>query len=197
MKNFSKHCVSLNLVLSLSLCFILGVSSSFAQSSEGASSENKGGLKIPPPIEGVQTVSPHVAQNLEIDDLVIFTASGKQLNYQVEVAKTRKQQSIGMMYRDHVKPNTGMLFIFDKEAGRSFWMKNTWVSLDILFIRGDGVVHHIHRMAEPRSLDKIPSHGAIKAVLEIAGGMAEMNNINIGDRIVHDSFSVKNEENTL
>ncbi len=151
-----------------------------------------GGVSIPPPLEGVPvgqyTAAP---QNLETGDITIVTSGGKEHVFTVELALTPRQQSTGMMFRDHVEEGTGMLFVFEKNAERSFWMKNTLVPLDIIFVREDGIIHNIHYMAEPKSLERISSDGAVMGALEIAGGAAEQLNINIGDRIVHKEYFSK------
>ena len=77
---------------------------------------------------------------------------------------------MGLMFRNVILPGTGMLFLFDDVRERTFWMKNTWVPLDIIFIREDGVIQNIHYNAEPNSLERIHSEGEVQHVLEIAGG---------------------------
>lgn len=143
---------------------------------------------IPPPLEGVPPPVGDVPQKLVMQHLSISTAKGAAHGFNVEVAKTKVQQAIGMMYRHDVPKNTAMLFVFDEEKERYFWMKNTWVSLDLLFIRRDGIITHIHPMAEPNSLTPISSNGPAFAVLELAGGVSDALNINIGDRVVFEDF---------
>jgi len=145
-------------------------------------------IKIPPPIEGNTPSSAKSAQNLKKIDIAIQSANGEIHKYNVELAITLEQQRIGMMFREYIDENTGMLFSFENESERSFWMKDTLIPLDILFIRKDGVITHIHHMAEENSTNRINSNGKVIAVLEIAGGEAEILGINIGDRILYKDF---------
>ncbi len=145
-------------------------------------------VKIPPLIEGLAPLEEKRPQSLDKIDIAILTANGTIHKYRVEKAITLPEISIGMMFRDHIDENTGMLFVFNEEAERNFWMKNTLIPLDILFIRGDGIITHIHHMAKEKSLDRISSNGKVMAVLEIAGGEAEILGINVGDRILYKDF---------
>ncbi len=147
-----------------------------------------GVVLIPPPIEGVTPTNTPRAQSLDVEDLSILTVDGAEHNFKVEVARDKEQQRIGMMFRNNVPDHTGMLFLFPKEAERTFWMRNTWVPLDMIFVRRDGIISHIHYNAEENSLEHIPSNGPAMAVLEIAGGEAERLRIHIGDRIIYPAF---------
>ena len=145
-------------------------------------------VKIPPPIEGFVAQEHKKKPQLEKTDISILTSNGRSRNYTVELAINPEDQRVGMMFRKKIAPNTGMLFLFDGEETRRFWMKNTLVPLDMLFIRRDGVIHHIHHMAKVKSLKHISSQGKVTAVLEIMGGEAEKLGINIGDRVLYDAF---------
>ncbi len=160
------------------------------ENSEKQSGNNKESsvIKIPPPIEGLSPYEDQKPQSLKTTEIAILSANGKLHKYTVEIASTPEQLRKGMMFRTNIKENTGMLFVFKEEAERTFWMKNTYIPLDILFIRADGVINHIHHMAQERSLKPIRSNGKAIAVLEIAGGEAEILGINIGDRILYKDF---------
>ena len=147
-------------------------------------------VKIPPPIEGLIPKEHRKAQRLNKEDISILSANGVMHKFTVELAISPLEQRIGMMYREYITENTGMLFLFDKDSMRKFWMKNTLIPLDIIFIRSDGVIHHIHRMAEPNTLKRISSEGEVMAVLEIAGGASELAGINVGDRVLYKVFIV-------
>ncbi|MFP4098260.1 MAG: DUF192 domain-containing protein [Alphaproteobacteria bacterium] len=123
-------------------------------------------------------------QKLQSSEIKIITQDDTNLVYTVELARTAEEKRIGMMYRSNVPAGTGMLFIFDEPQEHSFWMKNTWVALDLLFLLDDGTIHHIHHNAQPRSLDPIPSQGEVLHVLEIGGGEAKRLGIEVGDRVV-------------
>ena len=151
--------------------------------------EDKGSaVKIPPPLEHIPDPYEKKPQTLPTEQLSILSSSGLQHDFVVEVAKTREQKRVGMMHRKSVPQNTGMLFLFDNEKMRSFWMKDTHVSLDLLFIRGDGVIVHVHEKAEPFSLAPIPSERPAKAVLEVGGGEAARLGLSVGDRVLYDGF---------
>ena len=85
--------------------------------------------------------------------------------------------------------NHGMLFYFGgEEAGRRFWMKNTLIPLDMIFIKADGTIHHIHENAIPKDLTGVPSNGPVAAVLEINGGVSRKLELQKGDKVKHRFF---------
>ena len=112
-----------------------------------------------------------------INNLEIINDIGKPIYYHVEVAKTNEEQVKGLMYRLELKKNEGMLFLFDNEKNTSFWMKNTFIPLDIIFINKNGSINKIHNNTLPKSLKRIKSNGKVLAVLEINAGEANKNNI--------------------
>ena len=161
-----------------------------------AQSEKVEAVTIPPPLEGIKK-PPHSnqhQQDLEKTDIEIYTSGNKTYPFSVEVAITKDQQNKGLMFRDKIETNTGMLFIFEESRERAFWMKNTFISLDIIFIRDDGVIHSISPRADPKSLKRISSNGKIKAVLEIGGGEAKRLGISIGDRVIYDALQDDSSE---
>jgi hypothetical protein len=123
------------------------------------------------------------------EKLVIETQDGKNYPFKVEVAATPEQQAKGLMHRDSMAQNHGMLFVFPDDAERSFWMKNTMIPLDIIFIRADGKIHHIHDNAIPEDLTSITSRGPVAAVLEINAGLSEKLGIKPGDIVKHPHFA--------
>ena len=94
-----------------------------------------------------------------------------------EIAKTNEEQAKGLMHRLDLKKNEGMLFLFENEKKASFWMKNTFIPLDIIFINKNGSINKIHNNTRPKSLKRIKSKGKVLAVLEINAGEANKNNI--------------------
>lgn len=122
------------------------------------------------------------------DQLGIQKQDGEELLFNVELALTPAQQAKGMMYRTYMESDSGMLFVFKDVAKRSFWMKNTLIPLDMIFIARDGEIHHIHHNAKPQDLTKITSEAESYAVLEIKGGMADKFGIKEGDKILHSFF---------
>lgn len=106
----------------------------------------------------------------------------------IEVANTPALQSLGLQHRKSLADNYGMLFIFEPSRTIQMWMKNTYVSLDMLFIDDSGVVRKIVKATKPLSLDIISSGGKARAVLELKAGTTARLKIGIGNQIVHDAF---------
>lgn len=103
---------------------------------------------------------------------------------QAELADTPEKAALGLMGRTGLKPDHGMLFLFPEEGNVSFWMRNTLIHLDLIYIAKDGIINHIHPMAAPLDDTQLPSKGGkVIAVLEIAGGQAAAKNIRIGDKV--------------
>jgi uncharacterized membrane protein (UPF0127 family) len=121
---------------------------------------------------------------LPIVPLSITTADGMRHSYRVEVAQTSEQQAHGMMFRTGVPAGTGMLFPMQPPRAAGFWMENTLVSLDLLFIGADGRIRNIAADAVPRSRAQLLSVGPVAAVLELAGGEAARIGAQPGDMVV-------------
>ena len=110
-------------------------------------------------------------------------SSGKTHRFIVELAHTGEQQAQGLMFRKTLEPDRGMVFPRDPPGDASFWMKNTLIPLDIIFIRPDGTIARIAENTVPMSLDPIPSLEPVGAILEIAGGRSAELGIKAGDRV--------------
>jgi uncharacterized protein len=119
--------------------------------------------------------------------LVVETAA-REIKFDVELALNDVERSRGLMFRDKLGPYEGMLFDFHQEAPVGFWMKNTLIPLDMVFIGGDGTVRHVHANAVPLSTDTIASQFPVRAVLEINGGSARLLGIKPGDKVKHPIF---------
>jgi uncharacterized membrane protein (UPF0127 family) len=117
------------------------------------------------------------------DPVVTVHAAKGDADVSVELALTREQQARGLMYRTELAEGAGMLFVFDDEAERSFWMKNTPVALDILYIRSDATIHSIATRTTPYSERQIPSRGPVRYVLEVPAGWSERHGVRPGDRL--------------
>ena len=128
-----------------------------------------------------------VAGAAEVQPLEIVTKSGVQM-FSVEMATTDKEREVGLMYRKELADGRGMLFDFTPEQQVSMWMKNTYISLDMIFIRADGRILRIAENTEPESTRIIPSGGPAKGVLEVIAGTAKKYGIVPGDQIVHPLF---------
>ena len=99
-------------------------------------------------------------------------ADGKTHRFNVEVARTSEEQARGLMFRTSLPADGGMIFPFPRPRIASFWMKNTLIPLDMIFIRSDGSIDRIAENTIPESLDPVVSGGEVAAVLELAGGTA-------------------------
>ncbi|WP_366656500.1 DUF192 domain-containing protein [Fodinicurvata sp. EGI_FJ10296] len=134
--------------------------------------------------------SPNDRPDFERDTLQIETASGRTFDFTVELATTPRERSYGLMFVEDMPADHGMLFLFDDVAPRSFWMRNTRISLDMLFIDPEGEIINIAARAVPgdERSGQYTSDGPAAAVLEINGGLANMIGIAAGDRVVHGAF---------
>ena len=131
---------------------------------------------------GGTAVAERSPAGLEQLPLTVQSQSGAH-RFTVEVARTPEQQAQGLMHRQSLAPDRGMLFPYDPPQPASFWMKNTLIPLDLIFIRADGTVALIAANTVPMSLDPIPSLEPVAAVLEIAGGRAAELGIQAGDKV--------------
>lgn len=122
-------------------------------------------------------------QSLPTVGLSITTAKGAVVRYQVEVAASHAEQAIGLMYRKSLSPNAGMIFPMRPMRPASFWMANTYIPLDIIFIAPDGRIESIAQRTTPLSLEPVSSRGPVVAVLELAGGATAAAGIAVGDKV--------------
>ncbi len=109
--------------------------------------------------------------------------------FSVEIADTDAEREKGLMFRKELPEGHGMLFDFHVEQEVGFWMQNTYVSLDMIFIRGDGRILRIAENTEPLSTRIIPSNGPVRAVLEVVAGTAQKYGIAPGDRVASPIFN--------
>jgi uncharacterized membrane protein (UPF0127 family) len=114
------------------------------------------------------------------DRITLTTATGDHA-FTVEWATTPAERSQGLMYRETMAEDHGMVFDFGQEQPVSFWMRNTVLSLDMVFIHADGTVYRIERDTEPYSLTPIPSGADVRYVLEVLGGTSERIGLKPGD----------------
>ena len=128
------------------------------------------------------------ARAASFQPLEIATRSGVQV-FSVEMATTEEEKQIGLMHRKELPDGKGMLFDFSPEQQISMWMKNTYISLDMIFIRADGRILRIAENTEPHSTKIISSGGLAKGVLEVIAGTAKKYGIQPGDRVAHPLFN--------
>ena len=112
-----------------------------------------------------------------------ITSAGKKHRFTVEVARSSDEQATGLMNRQTLAPDRGMIFPFDEIRVASFWMKNTLIPLDMVYVRADGTIANIEANTVPLSLEPVYSIEPVAAVLEIAGGRAEELGIKAGDKV--------------
>ncbi len=127
-------------------------------------------------------------RGLKVEKLSIATPAGVR-SFNVEIADSPRSREIGMMWRTEVPRGTGMLFDFKTPEPATFWMENTLVPLDLIFIRADGRIANIASNAQPFSRALIPSDGPVLAVLEIGGGEARRLGLAAGQRVTHRIFA--------
>ncbi|KRA99942.1 hypothetical protein ASD83_05520 [Devosia sp. Root685] len=116
--------------------------------------------------------------------LTIHSATGDH-TFNIELVDTPESRAQGLMYRQELAPDAGMLFDFLGDRDVSFWMRNTFIPLDMVFITGKGVVKNIHVNARPHDPTGIPSDGPVQFVLEIPGGRSVELGIEAGDTVTH------------
>ena len=140
-------------------------------------------LALAPAVAAAATDPPHEPlQSFPQADLVV-DLGGRTHAFRVWVAATEPRRQQGLMWVRELKPHHGMLFVFDQPQVASFWMKNTFIPLDMLFIAPDGRVIRIAANATPLSLAPIDSLGVVRAVLELRAGTTKRLGIGPGARV--------------
>lgn len=135
----------------------------------------------PAPSTAESTQSVHPVSGLELIDVTVTSESGEHV-FVTEVARTPQDQAQGLMFRTKLGPNEAMIFPRQGDVA-SFWMKNTPLPLDIIFIGRDRTIMNIAAQTVPYSLDSVFADGPTSAVLEIPGGRAQELGISPGDRV--------------
>ncbi len=137
---------------------------------------------------GLSAAIAFAAHALTVEQLEIATKNGVRV-FEVEMAVTPQEQEQGLMYRRELADGKGMLFDMGKERPAVFWMKNTYVSLDMIFIRADGSIARIAHGTTPLSEARIESGVPVRGVLEVVAGTAKRYGIAPGDRVGHRIFT--------
>lgn len=139
----------------------------------------------PAPAPGVEAAGAplHPVSGLEVIPLTVTTIGGERHEFRVEVARTPREQAQGLMFRTEMGADEGMLFPRDPPTPAGFWMKNTVLSLDLVFIGADGRVLNVEADAVPYSEETLLSDGAAAAVLELNAGRAKQLGIGPGARV--------------
>jgi len=144
------------------------------------------------PAEALGRRPPNLFPELPRAELQVVTASGTH-RFQVWIAADNPGRERGLMHVRALPADHGMLFLFERPQFASFWMKNTYLSLDLIFIAADGVVVNVAANATPHSLDPISSTAPVKAVLELIAGTAARIGLEAGDRVVHPALAARSE----
>ncbi len=133
--------------------------------------------------------APSAFARMRLDRLTIEPAGGGTARaFDIELASTDQEKAVGLMFRTKLSDNEGMLFPYPSPQVMTMWMHNTYISLDMVFIRADGVIHRIESSAAPLSDRVISSEAPVTAVLELAGGASSRLGIKPGDRVMHAAF---------
>lgn len=124
---------------------------------------------------------------LEKQALTFVTSAGNH-TITVEVADSDQERSTGLMFRRSLGDNEGMIFLYPHEQEITMWMRNTYIPLDMIFVRKTGVIHRIEKDTEPFSERIIPSNGEVLAVIEMKGGSAARLGLKSGDKVDYPAF---------
>jgi uncharacterized membrane protein (UPF0127 family) len=119
--------------------------------------------------------------------LTFITEAGRK-PISVEVADSDEERGMGLMFRRSLADDAGMIFIYPQDGPISMWMKNTYIPLDMFFVRSDGTIHHIEQHTQPFSEETISSRGTVRAVIEMKAGSATRLGIKIGDKVDFPAF---------
>jgi len=119
------------------------------------------------------------------ENTLTITSGDAVHTFEIELVDTAESRAQGLMFRDELAPDAGMLFDFFEERPVAFWMQNTLIPLDMLFIRADGTIARVHANAVPLDTTAIPSGEPVRFVLEIPGGRAAELGIEAGDTMQH------------
>lgn len=130
-------------------------------------------------------VSPVAAQALCRDDMVELRGDWGSARFSVEIADTDETRAQGLMHRESLPRSGGMLFVYDQPTRAVFWMRNTLIPLDMIFVDPRGVVRHVHHEAIPHDETPIDGGSGIQMVLEINGGLAGALGIAAGSEMRH------------
>lgn len=136
-----------------------------------------------------QTPQPEPLSAFPQSLLAIRTAAGKVINFKIWIADSPRREQQGMMFVREMDEHTGMLFMFPENRPVTMWMKNTYVSLDLLFLDATGKIDYIAASAIPLSQRIIGPPTPEYAVLELKGGACERFGIKVGDKVVHQNFN--------
>lgn len=125
---------------------------------------------------------------------LIVQTGNQNFAFSIELANDDATRAKGLMFRTKLASNAGMLFDFGESRAIYMWMKNTYVSLDMLFVRSDGTIHHLVKSTTPLSQSIIGSGGPVRYVLEVKKGTVDRTGVKPGDRLLHQLFTPKSSK---
>ena len=161
----------------LCLLFIISILASCETDSGTSTSSDKKDA-------GRSEVRPSGPQFKKEGELYLVKAAGDTIRkIDIEIADIESERTIGLMHRRSMPDTQGMLFIFEREEPRSFWMRNTLIGLDILYIKEDGTIESIAKYCVPKLEKSVPSKGPALYVLEVIEGFCDIHGVEEGDRI--------------
>ncbi len=134
------------------------------------------------PVKEIKTEA--VTFKKEAEAYLIKSTGDTIKHLQIEIADDDYQRETGLMYRESMEDDQGMLFIFDREEPRGFYMKNTNLPLDLIFLNSENKVVSIYKNAKPQSLETIPSQVPAQYVLEVNAGLSDQWNFAVGDSLI-------------
>jgi uncharacterized protein len=137
----------------------------------------------------IASITGFAASDSQSDSTVTIATRNARHSFTVEIARTPAQMERGLMFRDRLAPDRGMLFLYETEQPVSFWMKNTLIPLDLIFADSSGRILQIAQRAVPLSTELISSEQPVRAVLEVNGGTAARLGIAVGDRLLHPALA--------
>ena len=137
--------------------------------------------------EAAQPQRPHFQQA----PLTLTRADGTRLSFTAEVARSPQEQEYGLMFLSYLPKESGMIFPYYPARQVAFWMKNTLIPLDMLFVGSGGIITHIIAQAHPLDLTPLYSQTPVVAVIEINGGQAKQDGIEVGNKV--ESPSIQGE----
>ncbi len=151
---------------------------------ESAAARVQAGQKL---LQSGQSAANSSPVAVKLEPLDVTTTSGK-IRLQVEVMRTADEQAKGLMFRQSMPQDNGMLFDFGLDRPASMWMRNTYIPLDMVFVKADGTVHRIEERTEPLSERTIASGTSVRAVLELNAGTSQRLGLKPGDKLAHPIF---------
>ncbi|HXV25807.1 MAG TPA: DUF192 domain-containing protein [Alphaproteobacteria bacterium] len=123
------------------------------------------------------------------DSTVVIATRDARHVFTIEIARTPAEMQRGLMFRSYLAPDHGMLFLYEEDRPVSFWMKNTFIPLDLFFTDASGRIVRIAERTVPLSTERISSEEPVRAVLEVNGGTASRLQVKVGDRLIHPALS--------